>query len=161
MASARAVRWTVWMRVGVALMVLGVTWWMARASGPDETILSAESMTGLEQRADHAGSKDQCFLYTELLHALTELEGKQIGDGDKRAGTATLARMDEVLAKMKTSEMKDARRLKNAEQLMEHTTHRMGDMVHLASGEERAAMKSTLDHLNKIHEDMLATVFAR
>jgi methylphosphotriester-DNA--protein-cysteine methyltransferase len=149
------------MRVGVALLVLGATWWVARASGPDETISSPEMIAGLEQKADAAAVKDQCFLYTELLHALTELEGRQVGAGDSFSASATLERMERVAMKMKAAETADARRVKNAEQLLAHTTQRMGDMLHLASGEERAAMKATLDHMNKLHEDMLAMVFAK
>ena len=131
------------------------------ASGPDETIPSNQALVELEQRADSADAREKCFLYTELLHSLTELEGKQLGTGDDQGATSTLAQIDRVAVKMKSAENKDAKRLKNVEVLMQHTTRRLGDMLHLVSGEERAALNATLEKLNHMHDEILSLVFAR
>jgi len=134
---------------------------MCWASGPDETIPPAEVLVDLEHRADQADAREKCFLYTQVLHSLTELEGREIGSGDETAAASTLSQIDRVATKLKAVETKDAKRLKNAEGLLEHTARRLGDMLHLASGQERAAMKSTLDKLNGMHEELLALVFAK
>ena len=131
------------------------------ASGPDETLRSPAALTELEHRADTASPRDQCALYTELAHSLMEVAGQQLKDGDEKAAEATLARIDRLAVKIRAAAVADARRLQNAEMLMEHTTHRLSDMMHLASTEERAAMKATLDHLNQVHTQMLAAVFAQ
>ena len=131
------------------------------ASGPDENIPPAAVLVNLEQRADHADVREQCFLYSQLLHTLTELEGQQIGAGDDQAATSTLGQIDRIATKLKSSENKDSKKLKNAETLMQHTTRRLGDMLHLASGEERTAMKATLDKLNHVHDEILALVFSK
>ena len=151
-----------WMVVGIgAVCVLAGGGALARASGPDETVPPVAVLQTMEQKADAAAARDQCFLYTQLLHALTEMEGQQVGSGDAGAAGATLSRMERVTAKMKAAESKDAKKMKDAEKLMEHSTQRLGDMLHLASGEEHAAMKATLDHMNKVHDDILGLVFAQ
>ena len=43
----------------------------------DETVPTPESITQLEQRAQTADPREQCFLYTELVHSMTELAGKE------------------------------------------------------------------------------------
>ena len=144
--------------IGLTCMLPSRTSW---ASGPDENIPPAPILQDLEQRADKADIREQCFLYTQLLHSLTELEGQEIGAGDDKAATTTLGSIDRVVNKLKSSENKDARKLKNAESLMQHTTRRLGDMLHLATEDERAAMKATLEKLNHVHDDILGLVFAK
>jgi hypothetical protein len=145
----------------VAAIVCGTAWRPGIASGPDETVPSTPVLMEMEQHADHADVREKCFLYTQLLHSLTELEGKEIGAGNDETATATLAQINRVAGKLKSVESRDSKRLKNAEALMDHTTHRMGDMMHLANGQTRVAMKATLDKLNGMHEEILALVFAR
>lgn len=154
--------WKPAVRAGlIAAVMLGTAWRVSAASGPDEVIPSTAVLMEMEQRADHADAREKCFLYTQLLHTLTELEGKQIGDGNDDLAAATLTQIDRVAGKLKAAESKDSKRLKNVEVLMDHTTHRLGDMLHLASGQTRTAMKATLDKLNGMHEEILALVFAR
>jgi predicted nucleic acid-binding protein len=115
----------------------------------------------MEQRAASAQPKDQCYLYSELLRSLIEVEGREVGAGDDRAAGATLLQIDRVTAKLKAAESADSKRLKSAEELMQRTTRRLSDMLHLASGQERISMKATLDKLNHVHDDILTLVFAR
>ena len=133
----------------------------ALASGPDETLLSPAALTQLERRADTAASRDQCALYTELAHSLMEVAGQEMKDGDEKAANTTLERIDHLVLKIRAAALSDAHRLQDAEMLMEHTTHRLADMMHMATTEERAAMRTTLDHLNQVHAQMLTAVFAR
>jgi len=133
----------------------------ALASGPDEALLSPAALSQLEHRAETAAPRDQCALYTELAHSLMEVAGQQLKDGDEKAANATLEHIEHLVLKLRAAAVADAHRLQEAEMLMEHTTHRLTDMMHMASTEERAAMKTTLDHLNQVHTQMLAAVFAR
>ncbi len=133
----------------------------AFASNPDETVLDAAALGQMEVRADHALARDQCYLYTELLHGLTELAGRQMEAGQDDAAAATMVQVDAVATKLEVVTGKDAKRLKNAEMLLEHTTHRLSDMLRVASSEQRSVMLSTLKHLYAVHTSVLAMVFAR
>jgi hypothetical protein len=53
----------------------------------------------------------------------------------------------------------DPKRLKNAEQLMQHTTYRLQGYVHVASADDREVLKATLVHLNRIEDEILTQVF--
>jgi hypothetical protein len=132
----------------------------ARASGPDETPWDLVALVQLEHKADVAEAKDQCYLYTELLHGLTELAGRQMAAGQPEDAVFTVRQVDQVAVKLRAAAAKDPKRLKNAEQLLEHTTHRLGDMVRVAGAQEQAAMQVTLQHLNSVHDSLLALVFA-
>ena len=131
------------------------------ASGPDETQLDAATLMQMEQRAEAAQPRDQCFLFTEVLHGLTELAGREIAAGDESDATTTLQRIDAVAAKVEKASSDNPKRLKNAELLLEHITRRLTDMAHVASGAEQTAMKSTLQELDKVHTAVLGMVFAR
>jgi hypothetical protein len=133
----------------------------AVASAPDETALDAAALSQMEIRADHALVREQCYLYTELIHGLTELAGRQMEAGEDQAAAATMLQVDSVATKLEVATGKDAKRLKNAEMLLEHTTHRLSDMVRVASNEQRSVMQATLKHLYTVHTSVLAMVFAR
>jgi len=132
----------------------------ARAS-TDEVILDAAALTHLEEQASSAQIKEQCFLYTEILHNLTELAGKQLADGQEEQAATTFRHIDLITARLERAIAKDAKRLKNAEMLMEHTTHRLSDMLHITSGDQHTALQSTLERVNALHTQLLAQVFAK
>jgi hypothetical protein len=115
----------------------------------------------MEQRAETAGPRDQCYMFAEVLHGLTELAGRQIAAGDEQEASTTLQRIDDVAAKVQKASASNAKRLKNAELLLEHTNRRLSDMAHVASAAERSALQSTLRHLDNVHTAILAMVFSR
>jgi hypothetical protein len=114
----------------------------------------------MEQRADSAVVRDQCYLYTQVVHGLTELAGRQLSAGLDEEAEATIRHVDVVAGKIDLAASKDPKRLKNAEMLLEHTSERLTDMVRAASDAQRDLMKSTLRHLNAVHSGVLSMVFA-
>lgn len=133
----------------------------ARASNPDSTpIPDAAGMAILEQRAGAAAPREQCILYAELLHSLTELAGQQMTKGEDEAATSTFQHIDTVVGKLEHASARDAKRLKNAELLLEHISRRVSDMAKAASGEERTLVQATLHHVESVHTSLLALVFA-
>jgi hypothetical protein len=132
----------------------------ALASGPAEQVLDATALTDLEQRAEAAQPKDRCYLYTELLHGWTELAGRSMADGDDTTAATAIAHADADALKLKTALENDSKRLKNAELLLEHTVHRLSDMVRVASMDQHDAMQAVLKHLNNVHDALLAQIFA-
>src|SRR5271168_4378245 len=95
----------------------------ARASSVDENLPDAQALAQLELRAQQAGPRDQCYLYTELVHTMTEIAGKQMLNGDIDQAAATLKKVNYYAKLIHSSLADNAKRIKNAEMLMEHTTY--------------------------------------
>ncbi len=133
----------------------------ARASGPDEVPLDAPTLLQMEQRADAAQPRDQCYMFAEVLHGLTELAGREIAAGDDQDANTTLTHIDSVAAKMQKASGTNAKRLKNAEMLLEHITRRLTDMVHVASAEQRSVTQATLARVNQLHTQVLDVIFSK
>jgi hypothetical protein len=125
----------------------------------DEVILDDAALMQLEARAEAAQPREQCFLYAELVHNLTERAGKQLADGESEQASATFKRIDVLAQKIHMSLARDTKRLKNAEMLMHHTTRRLADMMHVASNDDRAVVQSTLKRLDTVQSELLAQVF--
>lgn len=132
---------------------------LAHAYNP-EIILDDAALAQLETRAQSAQPREQCFLYVELVHNLTEIAGKQLADGDSLSASATLKRIDSIAQKIHMSVARDTKRLKNAELLLHHTTHRLSDMVHVAAGDDKPTLQSTLKRLDTVQNEILTAVFA-
>src|ERR1700691_3189866 len=55
------------------------------ALASDERMFDSQAMAALIVKAEQAQPKDQCFLYAELVHEMSELAGQQLSAGDARA----------------------------------------------------------------------------
>ena len=129
------------------------------AASSSEVLLDDAALTQLETRAQAAQPKEQCFLYAELVHDLTEIAGKQLAEGDTDHVSVTLRRIDSISQKIHMALARDTKRLKSAELLMHHTTRRLADMLHIASNDDREVLQSTLKHLDTVQSELLAQVF--
>jgi hypothetical protein len=130
-----------------------------RASSVDDNLPDAQALAQLELRAQQAGPRDQCFLYTELVHTMTEIAGRQMLNGDIDAASATLKKVNYYAQLIHFSLADNAKRMKNAEMLMHHTTYRLGEYLHKASSEDQDTLKATLKQLDQVHTELLAEVF--
>jgi hypothetical protein len=130
----------------------------AHASSIDENLPDAQALALLELRAQQAGPRDQCFLYTELVHTMTEIAGKQMINGDIDQASATLKKVNHYAQLIHMDLASNSKRIKNAEMLMHHTTYRLGEYLHKASSEDRDTLKATLQQLDKVHDELLAEV---
>jgi hypothetical protein len=119
-----------------------------------------EALQQLEQRASEAKPREQCFLYTELVHVMTEKAGKEISDGDTEQAAATLKQIDKYVHLIHLNLARDTKRLKNAEMLMHNATYRLGQYLHLVSADDQATVKDTLKQLNQINDELLSQVFS-
>lgn len=131
-----------------------------RAATIDETIPDAQTLTQMELRAQQAPAREQCFLYAELVHIMTELAGQQMLAGDTEHASATLKKAEHYAELIQVGLASDTRRLKNAELLMHHTTHRLAEYMQAASGEDRPVLQATLKQLDHVQDDLLNQVFA-
>jgi hypothetical protein len=130
-----------------------------RASSVDQNLPDAQALAQLELRAQQAGPRDQCFLYTELVHDMTELAGRQMLNGDIDQASATLKKVNHYAQLIHFSLADNAKRMKNAEMLMHHTTYRLSEYLHKASSEDQDTLKATLKQLDQVHTELLAEVF--
>ncbi len=65
----------------LAITALTLSLSCARAFAVDERVPDPQALAALMLKADQALPKDQCFLYAELVHQMTELAGQQIECG--------------------------------------------------------------------------------
>jgi hypothetical protein len=130
----------------------------ALAFSNGDILPDAQALAQLELRAQQAGPRDQCFLYTELVHTMTEIAGKQMLNGDVDQANATLKKVNHYAQLIHIDLAANSKRIKNAEMLMHNTTYKLAEYLHKASYEDQDALKGTLKQLNKVHEELLAEV---
>ena len=133
----------------------------SRAASVDDNLPTAEALVQLELRAQQANPRDQCFLYTELVHVMTEMAGKQMLNGDVDQATATLKKVNAYAMLIHMDMATNSKRLKNAEELMHHTSYRLGEYLRKASNEDRDTLQATLKQLDQVHDELLAQVFKK
>ena len=131
-----------------------------RAAAIDEALPDANALAQLELRAQQAKPREQCFLYTELVHTMTEIAGHQMLAGDVDQATQTLKRVERYAHLIHLNLANDTKRVMNAQMLMHHTTRRLDEYVHRASFEDRETLQATLKQLTLVEDELLTQVFA-
>ena len=127
----------------------------------DDKIPDAQSLLVLQERASQAGPREQCFLYAELVHDMTELAGRQLSAGNAEQASSTIRAVQEYASKIHMGMANDSKRLKNAEILMRHTAFRLKDILSMASLEDRPTLDATLKQLDQVQAEMMLQVFRR
>ncbi len=144
-----------------AALVLIVSFSPAYAATNGGFALDSAGLAQLEVRAEHAAAREQCYLYTELVQAYIELAGHQISAGEMEQAFASMKRVQAFTDRAHTGMAKDSKRLKEAEMVVHAATYRLEQAMHAVSDEDRAVFEATMKQLNKVHEELLAQVFAR
>jgi len=129
------------------------------AAAIDEALPDATTLAQMEARALQAKPREQCFLYTELIHTLTELAGHQVLAGDPESAAASLKQVQHYAELIHLSLANDTKRLMNAQMLMHHTTRRLDEYVHKAAFEDRDMLALTLKQLTHVEDELLTQVF--
>ena len=124
-----------------------------------EIIPTPQTIAELEQRALQAKPREQCFLYAELVHSATELAGKQLLAGETEQASISLKLVEHYARLIHIGLADDTKRLKNAELLMHHTTHKLSDYLRAASQEDHETLQATLKQLNQVQDELLTQVF--
>lgn len=148
------------LRVFTVLFVATLCALPGRAAAIDDILPDATTLAQMEARAVQAKPREQCFLYTELVHHFTELAGREMLAGNVENAAAALKRVQRYADLIHTGLSDDAKRLMNAQILMHHTTRRLGEYVRKASSEDREAMETTLKQLTQVEDELLTRVFA-
>ena len=145
----------------LAVTALTLSLSCARAFAVDERIPDPQALAALMLKADQALPKDQCFLYAELVHQMTELAGQQISAGDEDQASATLRLVQKYAEKIHMGVAEDGKKMKNAEQLMRHTSYRLNDILNAASYDDRQALQVTLKQLEQVQTELMMQVFKK
>ncbi len=132
-----------------------------RAFAIDEKIYDPQAMAALMAKADQAQPKEQCFLYAELVHQMTELAGQQYSSGDGDHASATLRLVQKYAEKIHMGVAEDGKKMKNAEQLMRHTSFRLNGILNAASYEDRQMLQATLKQLEQVQTELMMQVFKK
>jgi hypothetical protein len=143
------------------LALLTVSTVPACASGFDDKTFDQQSIDALQAKANMAQPREQCFLYAEIVHEMTELSLRQYAAGDV-VKAADLLRQIQLLAhKIHLSMADDNKRLKNAEILLRHTAFRLNEMLHNSNFEDRPLVEQTLAQVNQAQNEAMMQVFRK
>lgn len=145
----------------VALMFVGLGPLPVCASSLDDKTFDQQTIDALEAKATHAGPREQCFLYAELVHQMTEFSLRQYAAGDVDKASGLLKRIQQMAHKIHLSVGDDNKRLKNAEILLRHTTYRLNEMLHNSSFEDRPLVQETLAQVSQAQNEAMLQVFRK
>lgn len=133
----------------------------ARAASFDDKIPDQQSIDALEVKADHAGPREQCFLYAELVHQMIEFSLRQYAAGETDKANGLLQHAQVLAHKIHLAVGNDNKRLKNAEILLRHTAFRLTELLHSGSFEDRPLVQQTLAQVNEAENEAMMQVFKK
>jgi hypothetical protein len=133
----------------------------ACASSFDDKPIDQQTIDDLKARALIAPPHDQCYLYAEIVHQMTELSLRQYAAGDEDKASALLKNIQEFTRKIHVSVPNDNKRLKDAEMLLRHTAFRLNEMLHTSSFEDRALVAETLSQVSQAQNEAMMQVFRK
>jgi hypothetical protein len=129
------------------------------ASSLDNKPFDQQTIDALEARASQAQPREQCFLYAEIVHQMTELSLKQYAAGNVDVANGLLKKIQLVAQKIHLSLANDDKRLKNTEILLNHTAFRLNEMLHASNFEDRPLVEETLAQVNHAQNEAMLEVF--
>lgn len=147
-----------WSAILLAIAAISIP---AYASTPDDKQIDQDTITALEARIPQAQPREQCFLYAELIHDMTEFSLKQYAAGDVDKANSLLKQIQALTHKMHLSVGENDKRLKNAQILLRHTAFRLNEMLHNSSYEDRPLVAATLAQVNKAQDETMLEVFRK
>ncbi len=131
------------------------------ASSGDNKLPDMDSILALESRASQAQPREQCFLYAELVHQMTELSVRQYASGDVGKATDLLKRVQVFAHKIHLSMTQNDKRMKNTEILLSHTVFRLTEMLHASSLDDRNVVQDTLADVTQAQKETMFQVFKK
>jgi hypothetical protein len=145
----------------VSLSVLSLALGSLRAWGIDEKALDPAAIAALETKADQAQPKEQCFLYAELVHQMTELAGREYSSDKPQDASKTLKLVQRYTEKLRLNAAENSKKLKDAELLMQRASSRLKDILGSASYDDRQALDATLKDLDQVQNELMMEVFKK
>lgn len=131
------------------------------ASGFDDKIPDQQSIEALALKARLAPPGEQCYLYAQLVHEMTEFSLQQYAAGNVEKAAGLLREIQALTRKIHLSVGEDHKRLKNTEILLRHTAFRLTAMLHASSYEDQPLVAETLAEVNQVQSEAMMQVFHR
>jgi hypothetical protein len=144
-----------------AVLILAIGAVPLCASSMDDKTFDQQTIEALEAKANQASPRDQCFLYAELVHQMTEVSLKQYAAGNVDKAAGLLKQVQQFVHKIHLSVAGNDKRLKNAEILLRHTAFRLNEMLHSSSYEDRPLVQQTLTQVNQAENEAMMQVFSK
>jgi hypothetical protein len=133
----------------------------ACASGLDDKVFDQQSIDALALKASQAPPREQCFLYAQLMHQMTEVSLRTYNAGEAEKATGMLKDIQAIAHKIHLTLAEDNKRLKDSEILLRHTAFRLGEMLHNSSFEDRTLVAETLAQVNQTQNETMMQVFRK
>jgi hypothetical protein len=144
-----------------AFLALSMTAGPVRASSIDSIPPDQQSIDALLVKAGQAQPREQCFIYAEVVHQMTELSIRQYAAGDTTKATGLLRQIQQFAQKIHLSMANNDKRMKNAEILLSHTAFRLTEMLHSSSADDQALVKQTLAQVTQAQNEAMMQVFSK
>jgi hypothetical protein len=144
-----------------AFLVITLTAGPTFASSLDSVPPDQQTIDALLAKASQAQPREQCFIYAEVVHQMTELSIRQYAAGDTTKATGLLKQIQQFSQKIHLSMAQNDKRMKNAEILLGHTAFRLNEMLHSSSFEDQALVKQTLAQVNQAENEAMMQVFSK
>jgi hypothetical protein len=154
-------QWKVPLAVVVSFTLVTANLRPARASGFDDKLIDEQSISALQAKILLAQPHEQCFLYAQLVHEMTEFSVRQYANGDGEKAAGLLKQIQGLAHKMHLSMSEDDKRLKNAQILLRHTAFRLNELLHNSSLEDRPLVAETLSQINQAQDEAMMQVFRK
>jgi len=132
-----------------------------RSYSPDEKTVDQQTITALQARIAQSQPREQCFLYAELMHQMTEFSLRQYAAGNTEKANDLLKQVQVIAHKIHLSVADNDKRLKNAQILLRHTAFRLSEMLHNSSFEDRPLVQETLVQVNQAGNEAMLQVFKK
>ena len=145
----------------VLLLAVATVALPALASSPDDKVIDQQTIAALQARIGQAQPKEQCFLYAELIHQMTEFSMKQYAAGDIEKATDMLKQIQNLTKKLNLAMANNDKRLKNAEILLRHSAFRLTEFLHNSSSDDRPVVEATLAQVNRAESETMLEVFRK
>src|SRR5579863_6121650 len=143
----------------LVLITLYVT--PACASGLDDKVFDQQSIDALALKASQAQPREQCYLYSQLMHQMTEVSLRQYTAGDQEKAGNMLKQIQALAHKIHLSITENDKRLKDSELILRHTAFRLSEMLHNSSFEDRPLVAETLAQVNQAQNETMMQVFRK
>ena len=143
------------------ILLLTVTTLPAFASGLDDKPFDQQSIDALAVRASQAQPRDQCFLYAQLVHQMTEFSLQKYAAGDQEKAADLLRQVQKMTTRIHIAVADDNKRLKDTEILLRHSAFRLSEMLRNSSFEDRPLVQNTLAQVNQAQNEAMMQVFRK
>lgn len=146
--------------LAVASLLLVAACPVCRA-GPDDKTVDSQTIAALQARINQAQPREQCYLYAELLHQMTEFSMRQYALGNTDKANELLRQIQDISRKVHMAVSDNDKRLKNAEILLRRATFRLNEMLHSSSYEDRPLVQETLAQVSRAEHEAMLQVFKK